>query len=306
MEYKLSQLVDAAKVQSLTDILHKATGVSVSVINTDGTILADSGWQEVCLRFHYIGRKTRRYCRRGETSIAFDQAAGQPYNIERCRNGLIDASGPVTVLGQHVANFVAGQFLLQPPDMKFFKRQARQSGFDEPAYIKALSKIPVIDEAGLRAFLQCFSILTEILGEAGVTKVVEEMDLRKQLKQHPGSKSRSLNEVATTLRVLLKQREKGKSELEEDILSNVKDLILPYMEKLKKSKLSAAQVSTIDTIEANLNKITSPIMRKMQTLGLTAREAAVAFTRGRRQSNEADRRDFGRLIESSGVSPVQY
>lgn len=58
-------------------------------------------------------------------------------------------------------------------------------------------------------------------------------------------------------------------------MSNVKDLILPYVEKLK-SELPAEQTDTINIIETNLKEITSPIVRKMQTLGLTPREIAVA------------------------------
>ena len=179
------------------------------------------------------------------------------------------------MLGQDVANFVAGQFLLSPPDTEFFKRQALRSGFDESAYMKALSKVPIINEAKLRAFLQCFSVLTEILAEAGVRKLAVEMSRRKQAGKSLDAQSRTLEEVNTTLRVLLNQREEGKSELEENILSNIKDLILPYVEKLK-SELPAEQTGTIDIIEANLKEITSPIVRKMQTLGLTPREIAVA------------------------------
>jgi hypothetical protein len=75
--------------------------------------------------------------------------------------------------------------------------------------MKALSKIPVIDEAKLRGFLQSFSILTQILGEAGAKRLVDEMDI----------KARTLDEVNTTFRVVLKKREKNESELEENILS---------------------------------------------------------------------------------------
>ena len=59
-------------------------------------------------------------------------------------------------------------------------------------------------------------------------------------------------------------------------VSNMKELVFPYMEKLKKSGLTAGQASTVDIIETSLNEITSPFIRKMETLGLTAGEIAVA------------------------------
>ena len=118
--------------------------------------------------------------------------SGQEYTIEKCKNGLVDVTTPITVLGQDVANFVAGQFFLSPPDTEFFKRQALRSGFDESAYMKALSKVPIINEAKLRAFLQCFSVLTEILAEAGVRKLAVEMNRRTQAGKSLEAQSRPL------------------------------------------------------------------------------------------------------------------
>ena len=98
-------------------------------------------------------------------------------------------------------------------------------------------------------------MLTEILGLAG---------------------ARELAGVQAGLRVLLKEREEDRGELEEAILSSVKDLILPYVDKLKKKGLSPEQTGAVDIIEANLKKITSPAVLKMRNVGLTAREIAIA------------------------------
>ncbi len=70
--------------------------------------------------------------------------------------------------------------------------------------------------------------------------LVDEIERRKQLEENLAIKSRTLEEVNTALRVLLKQRDEDKKELEENISLNVKELILPYAEKLKKSRLDAA------------------------------------------------------------------
>ena len=63
--------------------------------------------------------------------------------------------------------------------------------------------------------------------------VVTDTSARKQAEETLDIKSRTLEDVNTALRVLLKQREEDKSELEGNILSNVKELILPYVERLK-------------------------------------------------------------------------
>ncbi len=105
--------------------------------------------------------------------------------------------------------------------------------------------------------------------------VVTDISSRKQAEETLDVKSRTLEDVNTALRVLLKQREEDKSELEENILSNVKELILPYVERLKKSRLEASQASAVQIIESNLKEITSPIVRKMQAFDLTPKELEV-------------------------------
>jgi PAS domain S-box-containing protein len=91
-------------------------------------------------------------------------------------------------------------------------------------------------------------------------------------------KSRNLEEANTALRVLLKHREEDRSELEEKILSNVKKLVVPYVEKLRKSRLSDEQASYLDILDEHLQDILSPFLRNLGTrhLNLTPKEIQVA------------------------------
>jgi PAS domain S-box-containing protein len=92
-------------------------------------------------------------------------------------------------------------------------------------------------------------------------------------------KSRQLGEMNTALRVLLRQREEDAKELEERIVSNVKELVLPYIQKLKKMHLGQAQMSYVEIIETHLNDITAPLLRRVvsQFPHMTAREIQVAI-----------------------------
>jgi DNA-binding NarL/FixJ family response regulator len=88
----------------------------------------------------------------------------------------------------------------------------------------------------------------------------------------------SLEEINTAMKVLLKKREDDKTEIEDNILSNVKTLIEPYVNKLKRSSLPQGQQTLINILESNLNEIVSPFTRKLSSklLNLTPSEIQVA------------------------------
>jgi DNA-binding CsgD family transcriptional regulator len=76
-------------------------------------------------------------------------------------------------------------------------------------------------------------------------------------------KAMSLEEANVALKVLLKQREADKNELEEKVLLNINQLIFPYLEKLKKRKSDAKAKVYLDILESNLNEIVSPLVRNL-------------------------------------------
>ncbi len=90
-------------------------------------------------------------------------------------------------------------------------------------------------------------------------------------------KTGNLEEVNTALKVLLKKRDEDRNELEEKVLFNVKELIVPFLNKLKGSRLDSRQKSYLDVLESNLNDIISPYSRRLsyKYLNLTPTEIQV-------------------------------
>jgi PAS domain S-box-containing protein len=74
-----------------------------------------------------------------------------------------------------------------------------------------------------------------------------------------------LQEANAALKVLLKQREADRIELEEKVLLNVNKLIIPYFEKMKRRKLDAKHKAYVDILESNLNEIVSPFARSLSS-----------------------------------------
>ncbi|MDD5711784.1 MAG: PAS domain S-box protein [Smithellaceae bacterium] len=100
----------------------------------------------------------------------------------------------------------------------------------------------------------------------------------KRREQELELKSNSLEEANIALKVLLNQREEDKSVLEEKVLSNVRKLVLPYVENMKHLNLSDAQKSNVEIIENHLHEIVSPFLRNLNSeyLSLTPREIQIA------------------------------
>ena len=91
-------------------------------------------------------------------------------------------------------------------------------------------------------------------------------------------KSKKLEEANIALRVMLNTREIDQGELEEKVLSNVKELILPYIEALKNSRMNNDQTVFLKTLESNVKKIISPFTIKLSSvyLKLTPKEIQIA------------------------------
>lgn len=100
---------------------------------------------------------------------------------------------------------------------------------------------------------------------------------RKMIQDDLEKKSRSLEETNAALRVLLKQREEDKTDLEEKVLHNIKELVLPYIDKLRAGQQNRDTV-IIDIVESNLNEILSPFIKSMASkyANFTPKEIQIA------------------------------
>ncbi len=107
-------------------------------------------------------------------------------------------------------------------------------------------------------------------------KLTEEA-LRRS-RQEIAEREQSLEEANIALKVLLKQREQDKSELERKVLANVKGLVFPYLEKLHTARLKPRERTLVEIVETHLKDIISPFLQQMANadLVLTPQEMQVA------------------------------
>lgn len=106
------------------------------------------------------------------------------------------------------------------------------------------------------------------LTEAALKKSQDEIIEQKQ----------SLEETNIALKVLIRQREVDKRELEKKVLTNIKDLVLPYVDKLKNSRLRPKDKTLVEIVDTHLNDVISPLLQSLSNakIILTPQEMQVA------------------------------
>jgi len=171
------------------------------------------------------------------------------------------------------------------PDLYGTERYRRLKGVVESG--KAFSEDDVVPPAPFGEDL-CFNIKAFKVGD-GLGIITTDNSARKraerELERHHNHleelvKERTINleEANTALEVLLRKREKDKTHLEENMLFNVKELVIPYLEKLSTGPLEERQEVLLNIAKSNLNEVISPFVRGLSSryLRLTPTEIQMA------------------------------
>ncbi|HQI71903.1 MAG TPA: PAS domain S-box protein [Smithella sp.] len=172
---------------------------------------------------------------------------------------------------------------IHPPEslpyvMDQFTKQVNQS-------ITIARDIPVLRKNGSVFFADVSAAPMNVNGEKCMLGMFRDITDRKkaeealrQREEELSIKSRNLEEMNAALKVLLKQREDDRYQMEENVLTNVKTSIIPYLEKLKKGALSKQQKTYIKMIEDQISEIIAPFLRSLSrsSFDLTPQELRVA------------------------------
>ena len=120
-------------------------------------------------------------------------------------------------------------------------------------------------------------------------RVGERTQELQKVNEDLQDKTKSLEELNTALKILLERREIDKEENSEKILLNVKELLIPYVNKLKNGPLSESQRNYIGLVESGLQEIVSPFAQRLTSryMHITPRELQVGnFVKDGRTSKE--------------------
>jgi two-component system cell cycle sensor histidine kinase PleC len=168
---------------------------------------------------------------------------------------------PAEIEGRHFSEFIFGD------DVEYLVSRYGNalSGQATPAEYRLLTKSG--GYRWVRTFTKPIRYGDEAIGLQGVlsdiTNLKRSEEALKEREKELTSKTIHLEEMNAALRVLLEKRERDKEELEEQVLRNVKQLVAPYIEKLKKVADGRKQRTYLDVIEKNLGSITSAFSKDL-------------------------------------------
>lgn len=173
MSHEFRDVFDEETLRQVCESFTTYSGLGTAILDLNGIVHAAAGWQEICTDFHRVNPKTADRCRESDTVLANQLSQGNKFNIYRCKNGLVDAAIPIYLESEHIGNFFTGQFLLEPPDVIAFERQAETFQFDKRRYLNALKRVPILNEAEVKRALEYLVELVQLIGVMGVSRLRE-------------------------------------------------------------------------------------------------------------------------------------
>lgn len=178
---RLADLIDIPAIQALMDDFQALEPVGMAMVDIEGNVLVASGWQDICTRFHRVHPDTACHCKESDTQLASAAVPGQ-CQAYHCKNGLWDAATPLIVNGQRLGHFFLGQFFYddETVDIEAFRRQAREHGFDETAYLAALDQVPRLSREKINRIMAYHARLAELFSRLGERSLQLAQTLEEQ------------------------------------------------------------------------------------------------------------------------------
>lgn len=117
-----------------------------------------------------------------------------------------------------------------------------------------------------------------ILTHENITPLIQVQRSLARKENMLQEQAEKLEESNIALKVLLKYREDDRKQLEDNMLGNVRELILPYVDRLHEAGLETREKTMVEIIRDRLNEIISPFLNRLTSLNiiLTPQEIHVA------------------------------
>ncbi|MDT8442806.1 MAG: PAS domain S-box protein [Desulfuromonadales bacterium] len=185
MNEQLKDILDITILQTMLDSLWRATGIPLGIIDEQGEVLVETGWQELCRQYHCKNPDVGQRCLLNWISNQGTERCELPGReaVEFiCESGLVNIALPILCEDHYLGMLFIGQLLYEPPNLEYFREQAVRYGFDPVLYLKLLADVPVVPREKAQEYLAFHAIQVKLLSEAGVRRL-HEVKARKNFEE---------------------------------------------------------------------------------------------------------------------------
>jgi PAS domain S-box-containing protein len=169
---ELAELIDVQAIQLLMDDFYKLTHIPIGLNDLKGNVLAGSGWQDICTKFHRAHPEACKHCVESDIKLSSGVIPGE-FKLYKCKNNMWDIVTPIMVGDRHVGYVFAGQFFFEdePLDYELFRSQARKYGFNEEEYMAALQKVPRFSREAVKTGMGFFITFASMLSQLSYSNI---------------------------------------------------------------------------------------------------------------------------------------
>ncbi len=197
-KYRLADLVDIGRLSQMFDLFSRTTGFAVGLLShPEGSTLIKSGWHHICLDLHQSCPESRNVCRESTRNLTSRLNQPKEFVVETCARDMVNGAIPLFIGNMHVADLVAGQALLDEPDVERFRSQAVSCGHEPEEYLKALKEIPVVPAEVLHSALVFLGEMADLIGEMGLRRI-EALENAEVLKEERDNLRRTQEKLRTS------------------------------------------------------------------------------------------------------------
>ncbi|MDA3812287.1 MAG: PocR ligand-binding domain-containing protein [Spirochaetaceae bacterium] len=199
LEIDLGSLIGADEIQSIMDDFCSLTGMVTAILDLNGKVIEETGWQDICTKFHRINPQTCRNCTESDLFLASNLKVGE-YIGYKCKNGLTDVVIPLYIGNKHLGNIYTGQLFYDDEDIneETFVKQAEKYGFDKKAYIEAFRKIPRYSHEKINHLMSFLVKFTTYISRISLSNIQLEQAIQE--RKHT---EEALRKSRTTLNLVL-------------------------------------------------------------------------------------------------------
>ena len=128
-----------------------------------------------------------------------------------------------------------------------------------------------------------------IVSHENITPIMQAQENLRDKEEELLQQKKMLEESNVALKVLLEHREKDRQSLEENVLVNVRKLVVPFLDELSYRKLDERSQNLLEIVHQRLEDVVAPFLNRLTSMNslLTPREVDVAsFIREGKTSKE--------------------